>query len=482
MAERAVKSGVWSTATNVLARLLQLLRYVVLANLLVPADFGLFGLALLALATLRTFSELGIDQALIQRAEADVDAFLDTAWSVQVLRGLVIGAVAVAAAPLVANVFNEPRLTDVLRVLAVGPLLVGLQNPGIVYFEKDLRFDRQFLHRVSSALLGAVVGIALAVVWESVWALVAAILTEYAASLVLSYVIHDYRPSPRLELDRIRELYDFGKWITGSSILVFLLNEGDDIVVGYLLGSTALGFYRTAYQFANAPATEVTHVISSVVFPAYSQLQDDAAALREGYFRTVKLTALLSLPMAAGIVVVAPTFVDALLGAKWRPAVVPMQILAVWGLLRSLGATTGPLFQATGRPDLATKIQVGKLAIVAALIYPAATEYGVAGVAAVIVLNSLVFSEPLAGYLAVRTVDGSFWRLARLLAYPAVASLLMAGSVLAARAVVPATALGFALLVLLGVAVYAVVIAGMDRFLGYDVRGIVRTVTDALAA
>jgi PST family polysaccharide transporter/lipopolysaccharide exporter len=157
-----------------------------------------------------------------------------------------------------------------------------------------------------------------------------------------------------------------------------------------------------------------------------------------------------------------------------------MQILAVWGLLRSFGATTGPIFQATGRPDLATKIQAGKLLIVAVLIYPAATEYGIAGVAAVVVLNSLLFSEPLAGYLAVRTVDGSFARLARLLAYPVIASSLMAGVVLAARTVVPATVPGFGLLVLLGVAVYGAVVAGMDRFLGYDVRSVLRTVSDAL--
>lgn len=480
-AERAVKSGIWAVATNALARSLYFGRLVVLAALLAPADFGLMGIATLTVAALSQLTQLGVDQALIQRTETDVDRFLDTVWTAKIARGVCIAIALFFGAPLVAGFFSEPRAIPLLRVIGVLPLLEGLANPGIVYFEKELQFHKRLVHRVSGALAEALVAIAIALAYRSVWALVVGAVVGECTRLLVSYAIHRYRP--RIAFDRALAgaLFSYGKWITGLSVLVFATNSGDDVFVGWLLGTSALGLYQFAYQISNAPATEVSKLISSVVFPAYAKVQEDTARLREGYFKTLQLTAFLSFPIAVGIVITTPTFVRAFLGTQWLPAVAAIQVLAVWGLVRSLGSTSGPLFQAVGRPDYSTKIQLGKVLIIAALIWPATARFGIEGTAAVIVLNSLVFSEPLVYYLAMETIEGSYRRLARVLVLPGVASALMGLVVLAARdslSLAPPTE--FVVLVALGVLTYGALALLVERRFEYGMENVLRTMIEAV--
>jgi len=351
VAERAVKSGVWASAITASDRVLQIVKLVVVAGLLGPSAMGLMGIALLTLATLDVFTNLGMDVALIQRSEDDVDAYLDTAWVLQLCRGAALAAVAWTAAPFVATFFGEPRSLDLIRVIGFSPLLLGLQNPAVMYFRKNLEFHRQFGYRVTGSLVDMSVALALAVATGSVWALVFGKLAGDATRTGASYVIHDYRPSVAFDLAKGRELFGYGKWILGAGVTSFLLGQGDDVFVGWFLGAASLGLYQLAYRLANAPATEITKVISSTMLPTYSKLQDDPAAVREAYFRVLQFTTLLTFPMSVGIFVTAPSFVAAFLGDAWAPMVPVMRALSAWGLLLSIGANVGPLFRALGRPD-----------------------------------------------------------------------------------------------------------------------------------
>ena len=469
LTERAVTSGVWVALTNVVDRVLQLAMVLLVARLIGPGSYGVMALALVVMSALTQLSRLGIDAALIQREERDVDAYLDTAWMMQNARGLVVAAVLFASAPVLAGFFDESQLTPVLRVLALSPLLSGLQNPGLLYLKKDLRFDKQFVYTIAGTVLYVAVALAVALVTRSVWALVFGLVASDFARLVVSYLIVDYRPRPRFDVDHARELFGYGKWIFASGVVLFLIMEGDDAFVGWYLGTAVVGLYQLAYRVSNAPATEVTQTISSVVFPTYAKMQGDDRQLRDGFFKTVQLTTFVSVPVAVGVAAVAPTFVDTFLTEQWDAMVPMIQLLAAWGLLRSLGATTGPLFQAIGKPDVPTKIQFGKLVIIAAFIYPATARYGAVGTGLVIVGNSLLFSEPVATYLATRAVDGSYVRLLRLVAYPVLASAFMGLAVVAVhRAGVAAGVVEFVLLVLVGVAVYAALALALERFSNYD--------------
>jgi PST family polysaccharide transporter/lipopolysaccharide exporter len=469
---RTVKSGIWVAVMNFSERGLGILLLVVLAGLLDPRDFGLMGIALLTLASLKQFSKLGIDDALIQAEDDDVDEELNTFWSMEAARGVVLCGIMFGAAPLIAGFFSEPRATPILRVLAFSPLAIGLRNPAVVYFQKNLEFHKQFLYRVSGSVVYFVVGVGYALLSPTVWALVIGYVAGDVVRTVVSYLADDYRPWPSFDFGIAKQRFGYGKWVTGTTILYFLYSRGDDAFIGWALSATALGFYQLAYRLSNAPATEITHTISGVTFPAYSKVQNEIGKLREGFFNTIRITTLVSFPMAIGIAAVAPTFVDAFFGADWRPMVPAMQLLAVYGLMRSLGATFGPVWKAVGRPDYVTKLSLLRVVLIALLIYPVTMRFGIEGTALLITGIYVFPMMPLDVYLVLDTVDSSLARFVREVSYPFVASLLMgvAVTLVQNQLALGSAVLEFAVLVGVGVVTYAAATLAMMTAFQWELK------------
>jgi len=480
LTSQTVWSGAWKFAINVGTRSLQLIVLIVLGNLLAPRDFGLMGIALLVLAGMRRFSRLGIKQALIQHEKDDVDRYLDTVFGISIARGLVLAALILASAPLVARVFGEPRVVPLLQFLAISPLFVGVVNPGTVYFDKDLQFHKKFVYEMGGSIVRFAVAIAWAYVYRDVWALVVGYVAANAVRTGLSYVIHPYRPRLGLDTGMAAELLHYGKWITASNVVSFLLDEGDDAVVGGVIGATALGFYKYGYRIGNAPATEVSRVIGDVMFSSFSKLQDDVEALESALIRTIRVTSAFSFPTAIGIVIVAPVFVRAFLGSEWLPMIRVMQLLSLYGLLVSITTVINQIWKATGRPDLVTKLGVLRLVVLAVFIFPAA-EFGIEAVAALISLVYVVVTVPADLFLLDRLTDISPTRLAAELVYPLSASLLMGTVVLAARQVIQLQPIvGFLVLVSLGVGTYFPLALVIDRTFDWGIERDLATIVDTL--
>lgn len=478
--EQAVKSGVWSALLNVTDRGLQLGKLVILANLLAPSDFGLMGIALLSIAAFRRFSNLGLDSALIQRAESDVDKYLNTTWIMKISRGVAISIVAFLLAPYVAQLFDAPPATNIIRVIALSPILLSLQNPGMIYFRKELEFQKQFLYKVSSSLISVIIATSFALLYQNVWALVVGYIAGDIVKVFTSYFLHEYRPWFEFEIDIAKQLYSYGKWLTASSIVLFLVTQGDDAFVGWSLGATALGFYQLAYRFANAPASEITGVISSVVFPTYSKLQQDESQLQTGFLKTITLITVLSFPISAGLIVVTPLFVPIFLGSKWAPIIVPMQILGIFGASLSIGSATGPLYQAIGKPDIDTKLATAHVILLAPTIYFATTRWGLVGTAiSVVVVHLLVTLADV--YIALNILEINARRFLFRTVYPFFASVVMGVVVYTIRdSIIIDGGIGAMIgLIFIGVFTYFPLIVVMNRYLGYPIGDIFKTVRSA---
>jgi len=475
--ERSAKSGVWMTGIRVFIQGLQLVMLVVLARLLGPSSFGVLGIALLALSAVRRFSRIGVDTALIQQRATDVDGYLDTAWVLEVARGLLVATVLFVLAPFVARLFGEPAVTDVLRVIGLSPLLYGLRNPAVVYFRKNLDFHKEFVYQTSTGVVRFVVGIGYALVHGSVWALVFAFLSADATRLATSYLLDDYRPRPVVDRAALSELVDYGKWITGSSITHFLYSEGDDAFVGWYLSPAMLAFYQYAHRIADLPAKEISAVVSSVTFPAYSRLQDDLPALRNAVRGTARMTAFVAFPVAAGLALVAPSFVPAVLGQEWLPMVLPLQLLAVFGLIHAITRDFGGVFNALGRPDLNVKLDLVRIACLAVVIWPATARWGIDGTAAAVVGVYVLPMFPLDVHYTAKLVGLRSVDIYREYAYPALTAALTFLGLRSVRA-----SLDFAPLVELfvlgpaAVVVYGVTVLVLDQASDWGIQGDVRRV------
>jgi O-antigen/teichoic acid export membrane protein len=399
LSQKVIKGGVWVFALRVLNRGLGFIRTIILARLLAPADFGLLGIAMLSISMLETFSQTGFQAALIQKKE-NINTYLDTAWTVSIIRGCVLFSILFFAAPFVAKFFNSPQAITVIRVVAISVLLSGLRNIGVVFFQKELEFNKQFYYEFSSTIVDLIVSISLALVLRNVWALIWGGIAANLIRLFMSYVLHTYRPKFTFNKQKTKELFQFGKWVFGSSILIFLVTQGDDIFVGKILGVTALGLYQMAYLISNLPASEITHVISYVAFPAYSKIQDDPQYLREAYLKILQLTAFLSFPLAGLILVLAPDFIRIVFGTKWLQMVAPVQILVIAGLVRSIAATAGPVLHATGNPRKDTFWQSVRFFILLISVYPLTIHWGLLGTSIAVLLSILIATF---GFLAAVT-------------------------------------------------------------------------------
>lgn len=468
LSQRVVRGGLWLFALRITGRTFRLIRLIILARILAPHDFGLMGIALLTVATLETFSQTGLQAALIQKKDS-ADAYLDAAWTVLILRGFILFTILFFIAPHAAIFLKAVEAKLMIQIIGLSVLFQAFTNIGVVYFQKELEFSKQFVYRLSGTLADFVVAISSVLVLKSVWALVFGFLAASATRLTVSYLIHPYRPHLSLNLGKIKELFGFGKWILGSSMLIFLLTQGDDIFVARLLGTAALGFYQMAYIISNTPATEITHVISQVTFPTYSKLQDNLPKLREAYLRALQLTAFLFFPIAGLIFCLAPDFTKIFLGEKWLPMVPAMMTLCAFGVTRAVNATTGPILQGMGKPKVSTLGSGFQLVIFVAILYPLTIKWGILGTSIAVVIPNIFFLLYVSKRVA-STLDYELVKFMRPLVLPATGTAIMCAAVFLAQIWADGSLSNFLFSTLLGVGVYLLTVYELDRVFDYGLR------------
>lgn len=420
LSTKVAKGGFWLLILRMSDNTIGLLKLFILARLLAPNDFGMLGIAFLIIATLDTFSQTGLDTALIQMKD-NIKEYLNTVWSISIIRGFILYVILFISAPYVAIFFKSPESTTIIRVVGITIFLRSFTNIGIIYFQKELEFNKHFICRFSSTIANFSVAVFAAFTLKSVWALVFGQLADCITGVVASYLLHHYRPRFNLDIDKVKKLFGFGKWVFGSSILIFLFTQGDDFFVGRLLGVTALGFYQMAYRVSSMPATEITHVISKVTYPAYSKIQDNLPRLRNAYLKTLKLTAFLSFPIAGLIISLAPDLTIVILGEKWMSMVPCMQVLVLYGLIRSVAATAGPIFLSIGKPGIGTKNQFLQVTLLMILIYPLTSKWGLLGTSLAVVCTSLTVNI-LVLYKLLKAIQCMLWSVVQLLLFPCIST------------------------------------------------------------
>lgn len=377
---KVISGGSWVFALRVVEKGLSTVKIIILARILSPNDLGLFGIALLTLSILEAFSQTGFNTAIIQKKE-DTERYLDSAWSMAVLRGILLFVLLYFLAPYVAIFFKAPESSKIIRVLALSVLFRGFNNIGLVYFQKELKFGKMFICGSIPTIIEFVAVVSFAFALHNIWALIIGQLIGSVTALTTSYLVHSFRPKIKFDIVKIKELFSFGKWIMWSSVLLFFITQGDDVFVGKILGVAALAFYQLAFRIANIPTTEVAHVFSQVTFPAYSKMQDDLPRLQESYLRVLQLVAFLSFPISGLILVLAPEFTTIFLGEKWVDMVPTLQILVIAGLVRSIANTAGSVFIAVGKPKVDTSLSLIRLLVIVVLIYPLSIKWGIFGTA-----------------------------------------------------------------------------------------------------
>lgn len=472
LGSRAFQGGLWVISTRFGLRIIDFIRLIILARILSPSDFGIMGIALLSLTILDTFSRTGFNAALIQK-QKDPETFLNTAWTISIIRGTVISLLLFIGAPLIGIFFNSHASVNIIRIVGLCSFIGSFNNIGIVYFDKELDFRKKSILNISATVISFFVTVISAVILRNVFTLVIGTLVSTITTIIMSYILSSFRPRLELKCDKASDLWSFGKWILGSNILVFLLNQGDDILVGRILGAKMLGFYQMAYKISNLPATMITSTISQVSFSAYSKLQYSTDKLRYAYLSVLEIITFISFPLAGIIIILAPDLVSVILGDQWLTIILPLQILTFWGLIRSIGASTGAVFQAIGRPKIITILTSIKLLILIILIIPFTIKWGITGTSIAVVITSL-FSNPMAIYATIRILKCGLWDFIQNLIYPLIGTIFMAAVYPLKHIVSMNPVIELIILLLIAIILYILAIALISRYTKYTVYSNIR--------
>ena len=369
----------WEGGAALIGQGMGFLVSLLLARLLTPEYFGLISIANLAIHSLVVLQELGFSSALIYR-QKDVEAAANTAHWTIVVSSALLYAVAFVASPLVAQFFRSPEVTPVLRVLALTIVISSFSRVPYALLAKELDFRKKVLPEIAGSMIGNLAALLLALAGWRVWALVAGELVAAALITTLVYFVSTWRPRRQFARSLFGELFGYGKHVTVSQILIFGITNIDDLFVGRMLGKAALGQYGLAYKISNTPATNIARLVNRVTFPAFSLLQADLDRMRSAFFRQVRYVAALAMPIGVATVLFAHDFVYAVLNETWAPAIVPMQILAVYGVIRAVASNMGVIFQAGGKPQWLAGIATWRLVVMAVLLYPFIRWGGLIGV------------------------------------------------------------------------------------------------------
>ncbi len=430
--QRVAHAGFWAFGLHLAEQLVILCRLFVLAVMLAPRDFGLFGMALFCIIALETLTRTGFEQALIHKKE-EIKPYLEVAWTVSFLRGLVLAALLFGIAPWAAAFFEEPAAIPLIRLLSLSFLFRGLTNIGVVTFQKKLEFHKEFTYRFSGVLVDLLVAIAAAYVYRSAWALILGFVAADLTRLVVSYLIHPFRPRLNLDWGKAKELFDYGMWMLFVGIVIFIGINGTGVVIGKIIGATALGYFQMAKRFPNVVVKGLGGTLANVAFPAYSQLQTSTDRIRGAYKTIAQVSAALMIPAAVGIITVGHDFTRIFLGPKWMPMVPALLLLSAAAMLNSIVWTGRPVFMGGGRPQVVFHMQFARAATVLLLVYPLASRWGIEGAALATLLSS--FSSLAVYFVNIRRHFGVTWKdMGLMFAPPLAASMLMAGALWGLRA------------------------------------------------
>lgn len=386
----------WLSIFRVASRAIAFVRVIILARILIPAQFGVFGVAQLILTCIDILMETGVNVFLIQEKDK-IDKYVNSAWVVSLLRGFIISATLYLGAPFIASFFNSPEAESVIHLAALVPFIKGFINPSIVRFQKDLQFQKEFWLRTVIFVIDSAVAVVFSFWLKSASGIVYGLIAGAITEVFLSWIF--IKPTPIFSLDSgyFSKLFHRGKWVTASGILTYIFQNGDNIVTGKLLGITQLGFYQMAYSFSILPISEITDVFSKVAFPLYVKLSGDHEKLKSAFTKIVLVTVLLAIPVSLVLYLFSRELVVLLLGDKWLPVANVLSVLALFGLIRSIAISPFPLFLAVKKQHYVTITSLVSTAVLALSIFPLATRFGLVGVAYSVILASIA-SLPFSWY------------------------------------------------------------------------------------
>lgn len=356
---KTVKGVVWSSIERFSTQGVQFLIMIIMARLLTPKDYGLIGMLAIFLAVAQSLIDSGFSQALIRKQNrTDVDN--STVFYFNIIVSCSLYLILFISAPFVADFYNQPELTSVMRVVCLGVILNSLAVVQRALLTVRIDFKTQAKASLSAAVISGCIGIVLAYSGFGVWSLVVQQLFNLSVNTLLLWIFSQWRPMAVFSWKSFHELFAFGSKMLASGLLDTLYRNIYPIVIGKLFSASSLGHYTRAQQFSEFPSSNITGIIQRVTYPVLCGIQDDMERLTNVYRKFLKLSAFVIFPFMMGLSAVAKPFINISLGSQWEFCGQLLQVICfamMWYPIHSINLN---LLQVKGRSDLFLRLEIIK--------------------------------------------------------------------------------------------------------------------------
>ncbi|MBI5181891.1 MAG: lipopolysaccharide biosynthesis protein [Nitrospirae bacterium] len=385
---KALKGSKWVLISTILSKSFQFLTTIILARLLLPADFGVIAISQIIIGIMSLFQDLGMTQALIQKKE-NIEESADTVFLFNIYWSLILYIAVFVAAPYIGAFFENKEAVIILRILCFSFFLQPFNMVFNAFMKKGFYFRRLFNVTLLPIIFSGPISVILAYFGFGVWALVSGILMGNLLNTILGWLSISWRPTFKFNKNIAKDMLNFGGDISMQNIIIWFENTFDDILVGRWLGTSILGIYRLGFNIAVLPATHIAGSINDIVYSTFVNLQDNRVELKRVFLYIIKYVSLITFPIGVFIASTAAIFIPVFLGNKWNDALPVIQLISLYGTVGSVTFVIPTLCRAVGRPELFMKYLIGLLFIIVP-VYVYIVPYGLKAISMVHLIIAIV--------------------------------------------------------------------------------------------
>ncbi|NUO80114.1 lipopolysaccharide biosynthesis protein [candidate division KSB1 bacterium] len=407
VSEKAKLGIIYATMSKFSGTFMQFFGSVALARLLEVSDFGLVQMGTMIIGFATKLGEFGFNMGLVQRREEVREEHVNTLFIMDFLFKLTLFGIVMLALPYLAEYFHEPRLEAVMPAIALYMVLDCFSNPGTTMLDRQMNFGAQARIQIIERFIEITTSVGMAFAGMGVWSLIYSKIIAISVSAILASRAAHWRPSLKFDFQASKELFRFGGWIFFRNMCREMADNVDYFIIGRYLNAQQLGYYTKAFDLMRLPQRRITRSINSVMFAAFARVQDQPEKVRAGFEKAVLAVSLVSYPLLIGMLIVAREFVEVVFGEKWLPMTLPLQIMCVAGVLRSIDPFLNSVVTATGFVRHTAFRRLVEFALLAVACY-IGVQYGIVGVSIAVVIVSFIVMFLMVNLLKQVSISG--WR------------------------------------------------------------------------
>lgn len=379
--EKAIKGATWTGISSITLSILSLIQTLVVSSMLGPKSLGIISILMVVIGFSQMLYDMGLSNAIIQKKDVKIKELSSLFWT-NVFIGILIYFIILVIKDFIASFYSIPEISVLLSLYSLVFVIIPFGQQYEILLKKELRFNTIAKIEVTSNIIGMGIAIVLLILGVGLVSVPIGYLIIFIIK-TCSLIINgwkSWRPELMFNFSHLKKYLNFGLFQMGENVVNYFGKNLDFLIIGKVLSTVELGYYTLAYNIVMVPVSKINPIVTKVLFPLFSRIQDNTLQIKKGYLKMIDFVAIVNFPIYLGIIAMAPGFINIFMGQEWVPSLIYFQLLAFLGLIRTLENPIGTVLLAKGKANYAFYFNLIKVIIMVPLLILSAKLFGGVGI------------------------------------------------------------------------------------------------------